>query len=280
MSQRECAGSSETRSPVGARDPLAIAPRIASEACSESDVSFRSRVAQGAERKASDTRSDPGLSFARRSGPFALWAIGEAQGAARSGAPGSLRKHSPLRSDPQCVEFRASFAIGDGHEEEAGSLVRCAETATCKIDSPEGVTRRREVTRYNVEPGEPVATCNLLSKDESRRSISDEPEELGPEVFLIVKAPSLSSARERLARTRPRPDREIARPARQIERKRPAPDPCEKVRLRCVDVRASEIGDRSTLNAPRREVAMLDQSLDPVRREGIDLVVDVHAPES
>lgn len=278
MSQRECAGSSETRSPVGARDPLAIAPRIASEACSESDVSeipsvepfafaasFRSRVAQGAERNASDARSDPGLSFARRSGPFALWAIGEAQGAVRSA---------------QCVEPVASFAIGDGHEEEAGSLVRCAETATCKIDSPEGVARRREVTRYNVEPSEPVAACNLLSKDESRRSISDEPEELGPEVFLIVKAPSLSSDRERLARTRPRPDREIARPARQIERKRPTPDPCEKVRLRRVDVRASEIGDRSTLDAPRREVAMLDQSLDPVRREGVDLVVDVHAPES
>lgn len=87
MSQRECAGSSETRSPVGARDPLAIAPRIASEACSESDVSEIPSVepfafaARFRARKASAV-------------PPASVAAGVAQGAVRRAAPGSFRQIS------------------------------------------------------------------------------------------------------------------------------------------------------------------------------------------
>lgn len=180
--------------------------------------------------------------------------------------------------EPQCVEPVASFAIGDGHEEEPASLVRCAETPSCKIDRPEGVARSLQVIRYNVEPSEPVAARNLLPKDESRRSISDEPEELGPEVLFIGEALSRARAGERLTRTRARPDGEIARPPRQIERERPAPDPREEVNLRrAVEIRAAQIGDRSAIDSTRREVSRLDETLDPRGGEGVDLVVEVHA---
>ena len=79
--------------------------------------------------------------YARAGGLLWLFVVGVDQGlthgAVKSAAPGGFRSIR-VASEPQCVEPVASFEIGDGHEEEPASLVRCAETATWKIDSPEG----------------------------------------------------------------------------------------------------------------------------------------------
>jgi hypothetical protein len=51
---------------------------------------------------------------------------------------------------------------------------------------------------YKVEPLKAVAACNLLTKDDWRAALADEPMERGPEVPLVSKPSTFASRAERL----------------------------------------------------------------------------------
>jgi hypothetical protein len=65
--------------------------------------------------------------------------------------------------------------FGVGHEVQALSDVRSADARRCKIRRPEGVTRFFQISRNKVEPVVSIRAANLLSKDDWRAALSDEP---------------------------------------------------------------------------------------------------------
>jgi hypothetical protein len=70
---------------------------------------------------------------------------------------------------------RPSAIIGVGHEVQALPDVRSADARRCKIRRPEGVTRFFQISRNKVEPVVSSRAANLLSKDDWRAALSDEP---------------------------------------------------------------------------------------------------------
>lgn len=110
--------------------------------------------------------------------------------------------------------------------------MRGTEARSAKIECPAGVVLRFQVSLYMVEPTEAAFARNLLTKDNARSALGDEPMEGRPEVPLVSKPCSLACAAERLARAGPGPDRPVVWPPRLPERIGPDPDPGEEVALR------------------------------------------------
>ncbi len=115
---------------------------------------------------------------------------------------------------------------------EALADVRCADARSAQISRPEGVARYFQVSAYSVEPAEAVLARNLLSKDDWRAALADEPVELGPEVTLVGKSGSLSGGAEGLTRARAGPDGSVVRPSCETENIGPDADTGEEVALR------------------------------------------------
>ena len=93
-----------------------------------------------------------------------------------------------------------------------------------------------------VEPAEAVLARNLLSKDDWRSALCDEPMELRPEVALVFDALALTCGAERLTGAAPGPDRSVVRPSCKAEGVGPHSDPCEEMDLgEPSDVRRSNI---------------------------------------
>jgi len=86
-------------------------------------------------------------------------------------------------------------------EPEPLSDVRRADARSAQICRPNGVARCFHVSAYSVEPPEAVLARNLLSKDDWRAALCDEPMEDGPEVALVFEALALASGTEWLAGT-------------------------------------------------------------------------------
>ena len=107
----------------------------------------------------------------------------------------------------------ASLTVGDGHEVEALADVRSTDARRAQIRRPEGVTRSFQVSRNKVEPPEAIRARNLLSKDDWRAALADEPEPLGPEVAIVRFAAAPPGRRERLAGAAPCPNRSSVRPS-------------------------------------------------------------------
>jgi hypothetical protein len=95
--------------------------------------------------------------------------------------------------------------------------MRGADARSAQICRPDGVARCFHVRLYSVEPSEAVLARNLLSKDDWRAALGDEPMELGPEVTLVVEPLALARGAERLAGAGAGPDGAIVGPPRKAE---------------------------------------------------------------
>jgi hypothetical protein len=115
---------------------------------------------------------------------------------------------------------------------EALADVRGADARSAQICRPDGVARCFHVRMYSVEPAEAVLTRNLLSKDDWRTALADEPVELGPEVPVVGKSCSLSGGAEWLAGAGAGPDGPVVGPSGETESVAPDADTGEEVALR------------------------------------------------
>jgi hypothetical protein len=109
--------------------------------------------------------------------------------------------------------------------------MRGADARSAQICRPNGVARCFHVRLYSVEPSEAVLARNLLSKDNWRMALADEPMELGPEVALVGKSCSLAGGAERLAGAGAGPDGLVVGPSCKTEGVGPDADPGEEVAL-------------------------------------------------
>ena len=109
--------------------------------------------------------------------------------------------------------------------------MRGADARSAQIDSPNGVARCFQVSVYSVEPAEAVLARNLLSKDNWRAALCDEPVELGPEVALVFDAFALTGGAERLAGAASGPDGPVVGPSGEAEGVAPDADAGEEVAL-------------------------------------------------
>jgi hypothetical protein len=134
-----------------------------------------------------------------------------------------------------CPSFQ-SRVVGVGHplsnKPEALADVRGTDARSAQICRPEGVARCFHVRLYSVEPAEAVLARNLLSKDDWRAALADEPVELGPEVALIGKSCPLSGGAEGLTRAGASPDGPVVGPSCETEGVGPDADTGEEVALR------------------------------------------------
>jgi hypothetical protein len=113
---------------------------------------------------------------------------------------------------------------------------------------------------YSVEPAEAVLARNLLSKDDWRMALADEPMKLGPEVALVGKSCSLSSGAEGLTGAGAGPDGAVVGPAGKSEGVAPDTDTGEEVALNVRSkVICSYIFNAPCVNVPFRDMACGNQ---------------------
>jgi hypothetical protein len=141
---------------------------------------------------------------------------------------------SPFRSPPLLVwPPIIVFGVGQSFSNKPETLtdVRGADARSAQICRPNGVARSFHVSAYSVEPAEAVLACNLLSKDNWRAALCDEPMELRPEVAFVFDAFALTGGAERLAGTASGPDGPGVIPSGKAEGMGPDADTCEEVAL-------------------------------------------------
>jgi hypothetical protein len=109
--------------------------------------------------------------------------------------------------------------------------MRGADARSAQICSPNGVARCFQVSVYSVEPAEAVLARNLLSKDDCRAALCDEPVKLGPEVAVVFDALPLPGCGERLAWAASGPDGAVIGPSCETEGVAPDPDACKEMAL-------------------------------------------------
>jgi hypothetical protein len=170
----------------------------------------------------------------------------------------------------------ASLLTGVGHPEESLADVRGTDASSAQIGRPDGVACTFQVSRYKVEPRPAVRARNLLSKDDCRAALADEPKPLGPKVPLVIEAAFPACSAERLAWTRACPYRKIVGPTCKPKRVRPAADAGGEVRLHRYDVVRTDFSNRSPIDNTRSNVTARDKLLEPRRRE-LRVLVVVHA---
>jgi len=149
----------------------------------------------------------------------------------------------------------ASIAVGVGHPVEPVADVRSTDARSRERDGPEGVSHGFQVSLYKVDPRVCVFARNLLSKDDWRLVLADEPMEVRPEVPLVIKPSSRACLGERLARTGTGPNRSIIWPAGAAKSVGPHPDAGEEVALSVwLEVVWSNIADVPLVHVTRRYV--------------------------
>ena len=109
--------------------------------------------------------------------------------------------------------------------------MRGADARSAQIDSPNGVARCFQVSVYSVEPAEAVLARNLLSKNNWRAALCDEPMELRPEMALVFDALALTCGAEGLAGAASGPDVPVVGPSGEAEGVAPDADTGEEVAL-------------------------------------------------
>ena len=168
-------------------------------------------------------------------------------------------------------------ASGVGHPIQSLSDVRRAEARSAGIDRPEGVTRAFHVIRYKVEPTEAVLARNLFAKHDWRTALSDEMEERGPKVPLVIKPAAFACRAERLTGARPGPEGPFVRPASKTRSKRPSSDSGEEMALSVTfKVIGLNVHYRAAIHDAERKVAAADQRLKPIRRGVVEFIVVDH----
>lgn len=146
----------------------------------------------------------------------------------------------------------------------------CTDGDSRDIGRPEGIAQGFQVNADATKPA--AGSGNLLAKDRSRPSCSDEPPPLRPPIRLNV-TPS-GCAGVRLAGARACPNRSVVGPACRSQGVAPDPDAGEEVAL---DVAAEVVGadfnDAALIYIPWRDVAGRNEIAQPLGGVGVDLVV-------
>lgn len=125
-----------------------------------------------------------------------------------------------------------------------------------------------------VEPSKSDLCRNLLAKDDRRTAGSDEAEEVGPEVAVVVEPCVRAGRAERLAGAGAGPDGEIVCPACSPEGMAPDANACEEMTLGVPgQVIWSDVTDGPLIDVPRRDVARGDEVSQPLRGVGVDLII-------
>jgi hypothetical protein len=170
--------------------------------------------------------------------------------------------------------FSASAAVGVGHPVEPVSDVRSTDARRRERDRPDPVSQAFQVILYKVDPSICVFARNLLSKDDCRAALADEPVEVRPEVPLVSKPSSFACRAERLARTGTSPNRSIVWPAGAAKRERPDADTGKEMALgEVLQVGGVYILDAPCVDFAGRYVARGDQVAQPLGRVCVNLVV-------
>jgi hypothetical protein len=170
--------------------------------------------------------------------------------------------------------FPDAAVVGDGHPVESLPDVWGADARSAQIRRPDGKPHSLQVSEYSVEPRPSVRARNLLSKDDWRAALSDEPEPLGPEVTSVIDALAPSRLRERLARAAPGPNGSVIWPSGKPERVRPGADAGESVELDCTrDVFGREIDDAARVDCSGGDVSGSFEVSQPV--DGIRFILVV-----
>jgi hypothetical protein len=76
--------------------------------------------------------------------------------------------------------------------------VRRTDARSRESECPEGVTQAFQVSAYKVDPRIDVLACNLLTNDDCRSALLDEPVECGPQMPLVSKPIAFACRAERL----------------------------------------------------------------------------------
>jgi hypothetical protein len=165
--------------------------------------------------------------------------------------------------------------VGEGHEEEPLPDVRSTDARSAQIRRSDGVTLVFQVSRNSVEPREAVRTRNLLSKDDWREALADEPEPVGPEVPIVREAPAPPGRAEGLTGTGSGPNRRIVGPPGEAEGVGPDTNSGEEVTLLVfADVACAELSDAAIVNAPSSNVPTVGEVSEPFDCIWFDLVVE------
>jgi hypothetical protein len=152
-----------------------------------------------------------------------------------------------------------------------------ARARSAQIGGPDCIAHLFQVSAYSSEPLTSKLARNLLSSDDWRRALADEPLKLGPEVSLVGSAGTVAGGAERLAGTRAGPDGPVTGPSGERQGQRPAADAGEKMALHIPpQVLGPYIGDRPRVHIARRQQAGRDQVAQPLRRERVPFAIIVH----
>lgn len=209
MSQRECAGFNWPPLSIPAEEPVSICPQAVNRA-GWSGTSVNACSLSGLPRECSRRP-------AKNSGDPDALIQSRAAGVAQPVSIAKSFKFDPCRVSPiarvACPPPVLSLACGVGHPVRPVSDVRSTDARRRERNSPEGIRQGFHVSLYKVEPRLCVLACNLLSKDDCRLALADEPMEVWPQVPLVIKPSSRACRAERLARTGTGPNRSIIWPA-------------------------------------------------------------------
>lgn len=211
MSQRECAGFNWPPPSVPASDPVSSSPESVNRA-GWLPINVNACSLNGLPRPCSNrTAKNSGVADALRQSraagfaqpehaatvfrllsllPAALFPFCAGVPAIGVGHPARLamsQSRGPLflpsaRIALTSVPIRLSLTKGVGHPVESISDVRRADARRRKRDGPEGVTHGFHVSVYKVDPRLDSLACNLLSKDDCRLALLDEPGKSWPKV--------------------------------------------------------------------------------------------------
>ena len=290
MSQREKAGSSWPRFSIGAVDPGGVRPRIKPPM---SGSPFRSplllvcppSIALGVGQDASVTAC-PRVSPNPFPFPWRCFISTRrschVESSPQLNAPPSgvgQTHRDAVRGKDVCSLCAGSVspafgspALGVGHEEKPLTYVRGTGARSAQIRRPDCVRRRFQVSRNVVKPCHSVPARNLLSKDDWRAALSDEPKPRRPEMTDIVKPRAFPGCAEGLAGTRARPNRST--PPGELEGVGPSPDPGEEVALLVSgEVCGLDELDVSLVNVTGWDETVCDELTEPCGSEGVVFVV-------
>ena len=189
-----------------------------------------------------------------------------------------------MRSDPSARggrSFPPSFqsrADAVAHPIISIPDVRGTDARSRERDAPEGVTHGFQVSLYKVDPSIDSLACNLLSNNDCRAALLDEPLERGPEVPLIIKPSSFACRAERLAWAGACPDGAVVGPPSESQGEGPSSNPREEVALRISSKLIwPNIFDTPFVYESGRYLPGGDQFPKPCGCVGVEFVVVVHA---
>lgn len=306
MSQRECAGFNWPPLSIPAEQPVSISPVTVSRAgpfarvtavgrlipplpraCLLASVSLldvESLAAVVGHPAASATRSSD-TCFFRPSGvrPVILvpsgqvcpplGVVGLGQPACQTTRPSKEFSGTATFGLPPSFQSRV-VGVGHGAPVEALPDVGRAEARSAGICRPCGVARRFQVSLYKVEPSEAVLARNLLSKNDVRSALLNEPVEGWPEVPLVSKPAAFACRAERLARAGAGPDWLVVSPSGASQGVGPDADPGEEVDLdELPQVFRVKVFDAPLVHNAGGDMPLLDQLAQPRGGLRVNLVI-------